>query len=133
MPNIEEKGSLFSAIRDVITQAWQQAYRGSNAILLRTHWKISRLIVEDEQGGNAKAVYGKAVLKHLSQELTREFDTGLDESNLRNIRNFTWRFQCVTRCLTHCIEHLTASYSKKSVINTGCSLSATTAAAGGPA
>jgi predicted nuclease of restriction endonuclease-like (RecB) superfamily len=38
--------------------------------------------------GKAKAQYGKATLKRLSQALTLEFGKGYDESNLRNIRSF---------------------------------------------
>lgn len=92
MPDIEKKDPLFSAIREIVSQARQQAYRSSNAILLRMYWEIGRLIVEDEQGGSAKAAYGKAVLKNLSRELTPEFGPGFDESNLRNIRQFYLAF-----------------------------------------
>jgi predicted nuclease of restriction endonuclease-like (RecB) superfamily len=92
MAGIERKDPLFSAIREIVSQARQQAYRSSNAIRLRMYWEIGRLIVEDEQGGNAKATYGKAVLKNLSRELTLEFGTGFDESNLRNIRQFYLAF-----------------------------------------
>jgi predicted nuclease of restriction endonuclease-like (RecB) superfamily len=56
------------------------------------YWKIGHLIVEDEQHGNAKAQYGKAVLKNLAQQLTIEFGNGFDESNLRNIRQFYLAF-----------------------------------------
>ncbi len=92
MSDIEKKDPLFSAIREIVSQARQQAYRSSNAILLRMYWEIGRLIVEDEQGGSAKATYGKAVLKNLSRELTLEFGSGFDESNLRNIRQFYLAF-----------------------------------------
>jgi predicted nuclease of restriction endonuclease-like (RecB) superfamily len=88
MPDLEKKDPLFSAIREVVSQAREQAYRSSNAILLRMYWEIGRLIVEDEQGGSAKAAYGKAVLKNLSRELTLEFGPGFDERNLNNIRAF---------------------------------------------
>ena len=92
MLSLEQNNPLFSAIREVISQARQQAYRSSNATLLRTYWEIGRLIVEDEQQGETKAAYGKAVLKNLSRELTSEFGAGFDESNLRNIRQFYLAF-----------------------------------------
>ncbi|MBD0254804.1 MAG: DUF1016 domain-containing protein [Cytophagales bacterium] len=92
MPDLDKKDPLFSAIREVVSQARAQAYRSSNAILLRMYWEIGRLIVEDEQGGSAKAAYGKAVLRNLSGELTLEFGPGFDESNLRNIRQFYLAF-----------------------------------------
>ncbi len=50
--------------------------------------QIGKIIVEDEQQGNAKAVYGKATLKKLAQQLTFEFGKGFDDSNLRNMRTF---------------------------------------------
>lgn len=56
------------------------------------YWEIGRLIVEEEQQGNEKAQYGKAVLKNLSAQLTLEFGKGFDDSNLRNIRQFYLAF-----------------------------------------
>ena len=70
----------------------RKAYQNSNAILLQMYWQIGHLIVEDEQHGNSKAQYGKAVLKNLAQQLTIEFGKGFDESNLRNIRQFYLAF-----------------------------------------
>ena len=84
---------LFVAIKEIITQAKQIAYRSNNSILLKMYWEIGKLIVEDEQGGKAKAAYGKAVLKTLGKRLTLEFGKGYDESNLRNIRQFYTSFQ----------------------------------------
>jgi len=83
---------LLSDIKNVVRKAREQAFRQSNAILLQMYWEIGRLIVEDEQQGKAKAIYGKAVLKNLSQQLTLEFGRGFDESNLRNIRQFYLSF-----------------------------------------
>jgi hypothetical protein len=57
------------------------------------YWDAGRLIVEDEQQGKSKAAYGKAVLNRLSNQLTLEFGKGLDESNLRNIRQFICHFK----------------------------------------
>ena len=56
------------------------------------YWEIGKLIVQDEQGGNAKAAYGKAVLKNLSKQLTLEFGKGFDDRNLNNIRAFYLSF-----------------------------------------
>ena len=59
-----------------------------NTNLLETYWQIGLLIVEDEQGGNLRAEYGKNILKLLALQLTEEFGKGFDESNLRNMRSF---------------------------------------------
>ncbi len=88
MSNIESQHALFASVKDIIVSARQQAYRNSNSILLHMYWQIGRLIIEDEQGGKEKAVYGKAVLKNLSLQLTQEFGKGFDERNLNNMRAF---------------------------------------------
>lgn len=51
------------------------------------------MIVEDEQNGNERAEYGKAVLEELSKKLTAEFGKGFDESNLRYMRLFYQTFK----------------------------------------
>ncbi|SMD08245.1 DUF1016 N-terminal domain-containing protein [Pedobacter nyackensis] len=88
MRELQKPSILFKQITEIVTHARQKAYQNSNAILLQMYWQIGYLIVEDEQQGNTKAVYGKAVLKNLAQQLTLEFGKGFDESNLRNIRQF---------------------------------------------
>jgi hypothetical protein len=80
--------SLARQVKEIVLSAREQAFRQSNSILLQMYWQIGRLIVEDEQQGKAKAVYGKAVLKNLSRQLTLELGKGFDESNLRNRRQF---------------------------------------------
>lgn len=92
MNELKTPNPLFNQIEEVVTYAKQKAYQSSNAILLQMYWQIGKLIVEDEQQGSAKAVYGKAVLKGLSKELTLKFGKGFDESNLRNIRQFYLAF-----------------------------------------
>ena len=84
--------SLFQTVREIILNAKKLAYRSSNAIMLNMYWEVGKQIVEDEQQGNAKAIYGKATLKNLSKALTLEFGNGFDESNLRNMRQFFLAF-----------------------------------------
>jgi len=83
---------LYQGVRQIIETARLQTLRAVNSVLLNTYWQIGRLIIEDEQKGESKAAYGKAVLKTLSQQLTLEFGKGFDESNLRNIRQFYLAF-----------------------------------------
>lgn len=88
----EKKHPLFVEIARLVQEARKLAYRSNNSILLGMNWQIGKLIVEDEQGGNHKAEYGKAVLKNLSILLTQEFGKGFDERNLNNIRAFYLAF-----------------------------------------
>lgn len=93
MKDPEKQNQLYSEIFTVVSQAKQRVYQSSNKILLQMYWQIGKLIVEDEQKGNVKAMYGKATLKNLAKLLTIEFGKGFDESNLRNIRQFYLSFQ----------------------------------------
>lgn len=93
MKDPEKQNQLYSEIFTVVSQAKQRVYQSSNKILLQMYWQIGKLIVEDEQKGNVKAMYGKATLKNLAKLLTIEFGKGFDESNLRNIRQFYLSFK----------------------------------------
>jgi predicted nuclease of restriction endonuclease-like (RecB) superfamily len=84
--------NLFSTIKEIIIQARQRVLRQVNGALLDTYWHIGRIIVEEEQGGNLRADYGKYTLKYLAQNLTEEFGKGFDYTNLTNMRKFYLAF-----------------------------------------
>lgn len=85
---------LYQDIREVLLSARTTVRRTVNDAMVQAYWQIGRLIVEDEQGGERRAEYGKAVLQTLSQRLTAEFGKGYTLANLRNFRqfflNFSW-------------------------------------------
>jgi len=56
---------------------------------------LGRHIVEFEQGGAARAAYGKRLLPELAKALTAEFGKGFDASNLRYMRLF---YQAFPKC-----------------------------------
>lgn len=80
--------NLLLSVKQIIILSRQRVYKMVNSVLLDTYWNIGRLIIEEEQNGNAKAIYGKSTLKILSKELTLEFGKGFDERNLNNMRAF---------------------------------------------
>lgn len=92
MNPIELPLTLLDALRGLILQARRQALRSVDAIQVQTYWQIGRHIVEFEQGGQARAAYGKRLLPDLGEALTREFGKGFDERNLRNMRAFFQNF-----------------------------------------
>jgi predicted nuclease of restriction endonuclease-like (RecB) superfamily len=92
MSQLENSNPLFQTVKEIVLKAKSFAYRSSNAIMLNMYWEIGQLIVEDEQNGKTKAIYGKATLKNLSKSLTFEFGTGFDERNLNNMRAFYTAF-----------------------------------------
>ncbi len=85
---MEFQEQLLVSIKSIVHEARTRVYKQTNTILLQMYWDIGRLIIEDEQGGAKRAEYGKAVLKHLAEELTREFGKGFEYTNLTNMRNF---------------------------------------------
>ena len=83
---------LYGAIRQVLETARRSAYKAVNFAMVQAYWQIDRLIVEDEQNGEARAEYGKKVLEELARRLTAEFGKGFDASNLRYMRLFYQAF-----------------------------------------
>ena len=79
---------LYGAIRQVLESARKSAYKAVNFAMVQAYWQIGRLILEDEQNGEARAEYGKKVLDELAKRLTAEFGKGFDASNLRYMRLF---------------------------------------------
>lgn len=83
---------LLTELAGLIRQARQQAVRAVDAIQVKTCWEVGRHIVEFEQGGQARATYGKRLLANLANGLTVEFGKGFDERNLRHMRAFYQAF-----------------------------------------
>jgi predicted nuclease of restriction endonuclease-like (RecB) superfamily len=84
--------TLIGQLRDLIRDARGRALRAVDAIQVRTCWEIGRHIVEFEQGGAARAEYGKRLLPNLAESLTAEFGRGFDATNLRHMRGFFLAF-----------------------------------------
>lgn len=85
---MEIKKDVFLAIKEVLLQARSNTYQYVNAQMVFAYWEIGKIIVEDEQGGEKQAAYGKFLLKELAKKLTEEFGKGFDERELRRIRQF---------------------------------------------
>ena len=83
---------LLEALRGLIQQGRQQALRAVDMVQVQTCWEIGHHIVEFEQGGEARAIYGKKLLPKLAEVLAREFGKGFDATNLRHMRGFYLAF-----------------------------------------
>jgi hypothetical protein len=79
---------LFADVARVIEEARRTSARSVNAVMTATYWLVGRRIIEQEQGGRARADYGEALLKRLSADLTAGFGRGLSERNLEQMRAF---------------------------------------------
>src|ERR1019366_7385357 len=57
-------------------------------IMTQTYWGVGRRIVEHEQQGEKRAVYGEALVERLGSDLTAKFGRGFSQSNLWQMRDF---------------------------------------------
>ncbi|NJD78343.1 MAG: DUF1016 domain-containing protein [Candidatus Methanoperedens sp.] len=83
---------FFNDIRAILQQARQKAYTAVNFVMVEAYWQIGKRIVQEEQHGDARAEYGKQIIKELSIQLTSEFGKGFSEANIKNFRQFYLTF-----------------------------------------
>ncbi|MFN4363134.1 YhcG family protein [Chryseobacterium hispalense] len=79
---------LLQNISSLLDNARKKVAVAVNQTIVLTYYQIGRMIVEDEQNGENRAEYGKAVLKDLSLHLTEKFGKGFSITNLQQMKNF---------------------------------------------
>ena len=79
---------LLGRISEVYTAGQLRAHQAVNVVITETNWQIGRDIVEFEQGGKARADYGRGLLGTLSRDLTLRHGKGFSRSNVIRIRQF---------------------------------------------
>jgi len=67
---------FISELVGLLEQARRNSARSVNSIMTATYWEIGRRIVEQEQRGQRRAQYGKALLHRLAQDLTSRLGKG---------------------------------------------------------
>lgn len=79
---------IYQKIRQIILDA--KAKINSTIIFtnVESNWRIGQTIVEEEQQGEARAAYGKGIIKNVSGRLVNEFGTYYSDRNLRYFRQF---------------------------------------------
>ena len=73
---------FYESVADLLRTARGKAYRAVNTVMVEAYWNVGRMIVEEEQQGEKRAEYGKALIRTLSERLTLEFGAGFGETNL---------------------------------------------------
>lgn len=73
-------------IASVIDAAKRSAARSINSIMTATYWLVGRRIVEYEQKGEKRAVYGEELLERLSVDLGKRYGRGFSRQNLQQMR-----------------------------------------------
>lgn len=84
---------LYKDIKELLQSARNRVYQTINITMTQTYYEIGKRIVEEEQSGESRAEYGKALLKSLSIQLCRDFGKGFSVDNLENMRRFYLEFQ----------------------------------------
>ena len=84
--------NFITELKAIVSVCRQKAYSIIDTAQVVMNWNIGKRIVEQEQCGQAKAQYGKYVVKLASKELTAEYGNGFSESNIRSFRKFYIEF-----------------------------------------
>jgi predicted nuclease of restriction endonuclease-like (RecB) superfamily len=80
--------NFYQDIRQLIEQARSQVKVAVNSTMVNLYWSIGKRIIEEEQGGEKRAEYGKFLLKQLSKQLREDIGEGYSVSNLQYFRQF---------------------------------------------
>ncbi len=89
-------------IKSILEQARSKARSAVNSEMVEAYWLIGKRIVQEEQQGAARAVYGQRLLENLSKELSSSFGKGFSYANLRNFRQFYLTYPDQAICYTVC-------------------------------
>lgn len=84
---------LYTEISSIIIKNKEKMTYQINDTLINTYFLIGKIVVENEQNGNIRAIYGKELLKKLSKKLTEKFGSGFSISGLYNMRLFYSRYK----------------------------------------
>ncbi len=95
--DVEREGKLinelYTEISSIILKNKEKMTYQINDTLVNTYFLIGKIIVENEQNGNIRAIYGKELLKKLSKKLTEKFGSGFSISGLYNMRLFYSKYK----------------------------------------
>lgn len=80
--------SLFDRVVSILEEARGNVVRAVNSNMVLAYWLIGREIVQELQGGEERAEYGKRVIELLSRQLTDCYGRGFSVPNLQNFRKF---------------------------------------------
>jgi predicted nuclease of restriction endonuclease-like (RecB) superfamily len=99
MANLENMiaENIYTKAAALINHARISVLQSVNQTMVYTYYGIGKMIVEEEQGGSARAGYGKQIIKELSARLSADFGKGFSQRNLEQMRQF---FQIYSKAQT---------------------------------
>lgn len=83
-----EGDNLFDRVVSILEQARSSTVRAVNNNMVIAYWLIGLEIVQEIQGGDERAEYGKQVIEQLSAKLNHRYGRGFSTTNLRYFRTF---------------------------------------------
>lgn len=84
----EHPDMLFGRVVSILEQARGNVVRAVNTNMVLAYWLIGREIVQELQGGEERAEYGKKVVDLLSAGLTQRYGSGFSPTTLQYFRKF---------------------------------------------
>jgi len=85
---VRRQDVLFERVVAVLEEARSNVVRAVNSNMVTAYWLIGREIVEEIQGGEGRAEYGKRVLEELSKRLNARYGRGFSAANLWLFKQF---------------------------------------------
>ncbi len=83
-----EGDNLFDRVVSILEQARSNIVRAVNNNMVIAYWLICREVIQEIQGGDERAEYGKQVIELLSAKLNHKYSRGFSTTNLRYFRTF---------------------------------------------
>ena len=84
--------NLIKNIGDILDRGRHKAYVAVNNILVVTYWHIGKEMVDFEQRGSERAVYGSDLLSRISRDLSERYGKGFSRSNVYIMRQFYLKY-----------------------------------------
>lgn len=103
---------FISDIRQIIKDGRCHANKVAGQIAIATFWNIGRRIVEEEQKGNRRAIYGTRLISELAQSLKNEFGNNYGKRNLAYYRQFYLCFNDI-EILHEFVQNLTWTHVRR--------------------
>ncbi|WP_269902070.1 PDDEXK nuclease domain-containing protein [Paenalcaligenes faecalis] len=108
--SLSNEQQFFADIARILQTGRSQAYQAVNTAMVQTYWQLGQRIVEQEQQGEVRAEYGKALITNLSRYLGDTFGKGFSVANLKNFRQFYLTYPDFDELATHCVANLSWSH-----------------------
>lgn len=109
---------ILEAMISLLEKARRTSARLLNSVMTATYWEIGRHIVEGEQKGEERAIYGDALIKRLAADLTMRFGRGFSERSLERYRAFYIAWGNPSTLLTESGKLQLANHPKSSTVLT---------------